>query len=218
MTAAATTGPVFYFVRHGESEANISRTFSNRDLPHRLTANGVEHAKQLAEKFGREGVTELWCSPVLRAVETAAIIGSGLGLTYKVTEALREFDVGAYEGTDSATGWQEYASVMQSWVDGDHEQRVGGGESLTEIVARLGAFLQTFIDRPGDRRIAMIAHGGLYARALPHILTNVSPQFAADNTRGYGQVFVATVEAGGLVCLDWGGVAPPAGRPVSPSG
>ena len=197
---------ILYFARHGESEANVTRTFSNRDLPHHLTDQGIEHARQLALRLESFGIDELWCSPVPRAVETATIVGEALGLPYQTTEGLREFNVGRFEGTGSEEGWQEYAGVVRAWREGDHERRVGGGESLPEIVARLKGFLDMLLnDEPDDRRVGLIAHGGLYFTALPHIFANISPEFAFANTRGYGLVIVGEARDGELACVDWDG-------------
>ena len=43
----------FYFVRHGESEANLLHEFSNRGLKHPLTARGREQVIALAEHLDR---------------------------------------------------------------------------------------------------------------------------------------------------------------------
>jgi probable phosphoglycerate mutase len=202
---------ILYFARHGESEANLTRTFSNRDLPHHLTEAGQGHAREIAARLASLGVSELWCSPVPRAFETAAIVAPILGLTFQTTEGLREFDVGRFEGTPSPDGWQEYIDVVNAWMRGEHERRVGGGESLTETVARLSRFLQQFIDAEEDQRsVACIAHGGLYFAALPHVFGNVTPEFAFANTRGYGLLITAELRDGRLVCLDWDGKAPEA--------
>jgi broad specificity phosphatase PhoE len=196
------------FARHGESEANLGQVFSNRDLPHRLTPKGVEHAIQLADLFRAHGIEELWSSPVPRAVETAAIVSQRLDLPYQVTDALREFDVGRFEGTDSQEGWDEYASVMRLWLAGDFEARVGGGESLAEIVLRLRRFLDRFTREPASRCVGLIGHGGLYRMALPHVLDNVSPRFAIEHTQAYGQTVIAQARGGVLTCLEWNGVTP----------
>ena len=74
---------ILYFARHGESEANITRTFSNRDLSHRLTEKGLQQARELGQVFGGRDVDELWCSPVPRAVETATIVGASFETIYK---------------------------------------------------------------------------------------------------------------------------------------
>jgi broad specificity phosphatase PhoE len=44
-----------YFVRHGESEANILREFSNRGFKHGLTERGFQQAKQLG--LNLEGIS-----------------------------------------------------------------------------------------------------------------------------------------------------------------
>jgi len=75
-------------------------------------------------------------------------------------------------------------------------------------VARLGQFLQRFLEAgQDDLRVALIGHGGLYRMALPHVLANISPQFAVANTRGYGQLIVIEARGGNLMCLDWDGVS-----------
>src|SRR5579859_4077000 len=40
-----------YFVRHGESEANVARIISNREQPHALTSNGIRQAHALADSL-----------------------------------------------------------------------------------------------------------------------------------------------------------------------
>jgi broad specificity phosphatase PhoE len=198
---------ILYFTRHGESEANLRRTFSNRDLPHHLTDTGIEHARQLARLLHGYGIDEIWSSPVPRAIDTAELVSTSLGLNYRVTSGLREFDVGRFEGTSAEDGWVEYSSVLRSWLDGDLERRVGGGESLSELVARLRGFLQQFLSKAdSDSRVVLVGHGGLYRMALPHIFANVSPQFAYANTPGYGQLIVADVKDREFICIEWAGI------------
>jgi broad specificity phosphatase PhoE len=206
--ATAASRVTLTFARHGESEANLAHIFSNRDLPYRLTPNGVGHANQLADVFRAHGIEELWSSPVPRAVETAAIVSRRLDLPFQVTDALREFDVGRFEGTNSQEGWDEYASVMRLWLAGDHDARVGGGESLAEIILRLRRFLDRFTMDAASVCVGLIGHGGLYRMALPHILGNVSPRFAIDHTQSYGQTVVAEARGGRLTCLEWNGATP----------
>jgi bisphosphoglycerate-dependent phosphoglycerate mutase len=78
----------FYFVRHGESEANSLHIVSNRDLPHGLTAKGREQADMLANQLASSGITKIFTSPLLRARQTAAILAHALGLEVVVSDAL----------------------------------------------------------------------------------------------------------------------------------
>ena len=43
-----------YFVRHGESEANILKIFSNLGLKHGLTETGKIQAKELCSKLEKQ--------------------------------------------------------------------------------------------------------------------------------------------------------------------
>ena len=45
-----------YFVRHGESEANLLREFSNRGYKHGLTERGFQQAAAVRPEFARDSV------------------------------------------------------------------------------------------------------------------------------------------------------------------
>ena len=94
-----------YFVRHGESEANLLNEFSNRGSKHGLTDKGRQQAHTLAQSLQTAPVAAIFSSPLLRARQTAEILSQTLGVPYRVTDALREFDCGVLEGksdTDTA--------------------------------------------------------------------------------------------------------------------
>ena len=69
-----------YFARHGESLANTTRTFSNRDAWHPLTERGQQQAAELATTMATEGPSHIFCSPAVRAQQTAAIVGTFFGI------------------------------------------------------------------------------------------------------------------------------------------
>lgn len=194
-----------YLARHGESEANLSRTFSNRDAWHPLTARGEADAHRLARLLQNEGITVLHTSPIVRARQTAEIVGAHLDLRVEMAEALREWDVGAWEGTNAAEGWAEYAEVVEAWMTGDHERRVSTGESLTEVVERFGAWLRDLRHRHGaDERVLAIAHGGIYHAALPYLVEGCEPDFWRTRPLGHCDVVVVAADVGGLRCMSWG--------------
>jgi broad specificity phosphatase PhoE len=202
-------GARLYFVRHGESEANLSRTFSNRDLPHRLTPRGRDEAEALGKRLAGEGITSIWSSPVPRAVETASILGRCLGLDFSLAEELREFNVGRYEGTAGVLGWQEYDAVLAAWLAGDWDRRVGGGESLQEIVMRLKSFLGRFAAACGSEdRVLFVSHGGLYRVALPLVFENVGREFAFQRIVGHAETVIGEVADGRIWCRSWCGSEP----------
>jgi len=87
------------FARHGESTANLDRIFANRDgSTGNLTEAGIAHAHALAERLRDRGVTEVRTSPLPRAEQTATIVATALAVPIGIEPALREYDVGDYEG------------------------------------------------------------------------------------------------------------------------
>jgi broad specificity phosphatase PhoE len=195
-----------YFVRHGESEANLTRTFANWTTGYPLTAAGVAQAKALAERLDGEGVTRLFTSPVLRARQTSEILSERLGCPVHVTHSLREFDVGRFEGTSDADGWREYDEVVAAWAAGDAHRRIDHGESLDDIRLRFVPFIAELVagGESGDR-VVLVGHGGLYRAMLPLVMANVSARFAMANVLENTACVMAEAGDGELVCVEWCG-------------
>ena len=195
-----------YFVRHGESEANLTRTFANWTAGHPLTETGVAQAKALAERLDGEGVTHLFSSPVLRARQTSEILAQRLGCSVAVTHSLREFDVGRFEGTSDPEGWREYGEVVRAWAGGETQRRIDNGESFDDIRIRFAPFISELVSRsqPEDR-VVLVSHGGIYRAMLPLVLANVTAGFALENVLANTGFVVAEEIDGELVCMDWCG-------------
>ena len=99
---------VFYFVRHGQSEANAAGIIA--DETPALTMQGVEQARSVGMALQDKGIKAVVCSPYLRARQTAQIIADQLGLTADhiiVINELRERGLGDKEGgpKDEASDW-----------------------------------------------------------------------------------------------------------------
>jgi broad specificity phosphatase PhoE len=63
-----------YFARHGESQANLLQEISNRGIRHGLTPKGRAQADALAVGLDGQKIVQIYSSPLLRAVETSAIV------------------------------------------------------------------------------------------------------------------------------------------------
>jgi 2,3-bisphosphoglycerate-dependent phosphoglycerate mutase len=191
-----------FFARHGESEANLLRVISNRDLPHHLTERGREQARALADELRGAGVARIFSSPILRARETAAIVADVIGLPFVVTEALREYDCGVAEGRADEEAWAMYVAADADWQRGALESRVPGGESFLDMRARFVPFVERLAaerERVGGD-VLLIGHGGLYRCMLPLVLPEVSPEHARATPFGNCQYVLALAGADGLRC------------------
>jgi bisphosphoglycerate-dependent phosphoglycerate mutase len=116
-----------YFVRHGESEANLLHEFSNRGHKHGLTTHGKAQATTLAHRLRGAGVTHLFSSPLLRALETTAILahqspwpssrhgGKGrLDFLYSTSRAIRRDEQARH---NSRVASIQYASGRWLWCN-----------------------------------------------------------------------------------------------------
>lgn len=92
-----------YFVRHGESETNVSGHFPDDYLksPH-LTERGKQQAAEAAEMLSKTSIDAIFSSPMPRTVETAEIISEKTGVKVKVDRRLKEVELGTLKGKPTA--------------------------------------------------------------------------------------------------------------------
>lgn len=194
------------FVRHGESEASKSGEFSTRGLRHPLTSSGRTEVRKLGESLRSQGVTQLLHSPLLRAVETASILGEILGVEPVEEPALTEGDVGVLEGQDYFANRAQFESVVASWLDGDLAEGFAGGETGLAIVDRFGRLLKRLRTQGTDADvIVLVSHGTAMRTALPRILTGLSTT-AAQVQLGATECVVAELVNRRFVARRWGRV------------
>ena len=195
-----------YFVRHGESEANLLRVFSNRGWQHGLTDMGRQQALAVAQKLKEVSVAKLFSSPLLRAVQTAEILSEELGVPYETTDALREFDCGILEGKSDATSWEVYYRVRNDWLQHGHwETRFEQGESFLDIKERFVPFIEQLVEVHGrlQENIVLVGHGGIYRCMLPLVLDDIDFEFVATHSLSNTGYVLAETSAEGLACLEW---------------
>ena len=197
----------FLFVRHGESTANLCREFCNTGSGHPLTAKGVEQVRSTARDLSGELVEGIYSSPVERAVQTAQILADCLRAPLEISEALREWDVGIYEGTSDPAGWELHRQVQDDWfIHRKFDSRMPGGESYLDIQRRFVPFIDRLTQRGDGQSLVLVGHGGLFQAMLPAILSNVSTVFARQHAFPYAGYAVAESRANGLCCTRWCGV------------
>lgn len=198
-----------YFVRHGESEANVLHVISNRESPFGLTPLGRQQEYALAITLRGVPITAVFSSPVLRARETAQILAESFSQTYRVTEALREYDCGILEEKSDEESWKLHREIAEDWMlNRNYLRKPEGGESFLEIRNRFIPFIEE-LTRDGSERdahILLVGHGGLFQLMAPLLLTNVDISFARSHGVGHTDTILAEQGQNGLVCLQWGPV------------
>ena len=93
-----------YFLRHGESEANITGLFAGQKNDAPLSKLGVEQARKAGEEFKQTGVNvnSIITSKLKRAYQTAEEMAKAVGFNLNKIETddrLLEYDMGSLTGT-----------------------------------------------------------------------------------------------------------------------
>lgn len=196
-----------YFVRHGESVANRRREFANRGQGPELTELGCQQAAMIAARLVDRGITHIYSSPLLRARQSADIIGETLGIDITETEALREYDVGNFEGTADPAHWEQYLRTEDDWLLRQlWDLRSGdGGESYIDIERRFAPFIGVVCRQESIDSFAIVGHAGLFRAMLPRVVANISYSFSYANVLGHGSYAAVTFNNQELLCVEWNG-------------
>ncbi|HKY50716.1 MAG TPA: histidine phosphatase family protein [Candidatus Limnocylindria bacterium] len=158
----------FYFVRHGESEANAARRFAGRsDSP--LTELGRRQAEVVADALAATKFDRIVATPLHRSLDTAKVIAGRLGLEVEIEPDLMEIDVGdktgaVYDEIKGLPEWRDDAFV--AWPN---------GETLEQVLGRsLGAVRRLAQRTPGGT-VLVVGHGGVTRILVSHFL-GILPQ------------------------------------------
>lgn len=170
--------PAIHLVRHGQSTWNVERLVQGQTNHPELTELGREQARQAAELLAGSAAVRLLTSDLVRAVQTAEIIGAVLALVPIPTSLLREQSFGRVEGLGSDRAVQEWERVATEAVDeyGDPlpivDVRPAGGESMRDVLARVTALLASpwVAESTGD--VVIVTHGDTIRILLAHLLGN----------------------------------------------
>jgi broad specificity phosphatase PhoE len=156
-------------VRHAESEGNRDQVFTATPaVP--LTERGRAQARSAGEWLRTNHAPRaVVTSPFTRARETAAIIAGVLGVGVAVEEALRERDYGALAGRPYATPRTDY-DRERYWL-----WRPTNGETLVEVVSRVGAVLDRLAASAGDRETVVVSHGAVMMAVQRHVTGSWPP-------------------------------------------
>lgn len=158
------------FVRHGETDWNVTLQYQGQGrVP--LNARGREQARLTVERLRRLNADALYASDVVRAWETAAIIGSALDLTPRAMPELREINVGEWEGLTPEELYRRFPDHMQEY-DRDPARTVRkGGESYAQLQARALIALQQIYDAHAPHgTVIAVTHGGTIRAILCHVI------------------------------------------------
>ena len=160
--------PTLHLVRHGQSDWNLQRRVQGQQNEPELTDRGRSQSSAAAERLAGRTPVLLLTSDLIRAVQSAEIIGSAIGLVPIVTPLLREQALGTLEGLTNREAMERLRGVDLS----DPTTRYGGGESRDDVLARFRLLLTTppVADHGPADEIVLVSHGDTIRIAVADLL------------------------------------------------
>lgn len=159
----------FYIVRHGETEFNTKQILSGHsDSP--LTQNGINQAKEAANRLKDIHFDDVFSSDLLRARRTAEIITLEKKLAVKVTQVLRERNFGDYEGKPYSA-LKIFNDLIDKLEDAETKKYKASEkfESDDEVASRFITFIREAALTHPRKTILVVCHGGMMRVLLLHL-------------------------------------------------
>ena len=139
---------MLYIMRHGKTEWNALHKLQGRtDIP--LNDEGRLMARQACRKnIKRWDLDVCYCSPLVRAAETAQIVLENRDIPIIKDERLMEMGFGSYEGLENSLNIPDCPINIIFQQPEKYTESVGGAETFAQLFKRMFVF-------KGDNRTAV---------------------------------------------------------------
>ena len=146
-----------YLVRHGETDLNKDRRFrGHSDVP--LNEDGVLQAAGAARILKLAGISNVYTSPIRRAVETATAIAVVTGARMETEDDFVDIDYGEWQGLTVEEARQRNGAEVEAWRRDPGSFAFPGGDSIASVRGRLGPAFERLVQRDHQGPIAVVSH------------------------------------------------------------
>ena len=184
-----------YLLRHGAVVGAETRRFiGHLDVP--LSPLGERQCAAQAARLGRAGLTAIFSSDLTRSRRSAEIIAAPHGLAPTVVPALREMDMGRWDGLTATEIRAREPAAFADWMARVGEFPFPQGESVPDLLARVAPAFDAIVAAHRGRAIAIVAHGGPNRALLCWALGLPLARLLAFG-QDYGALTVLTCDARG---------------------
>ena len=153
---------MLYLMRHGKTDWNERHKLQGRtDIP--LNDDGRLMAEKARVEYADVHFDVCYCSPLVRARETAEIFLKGRDIPIITDDRLAEMSFGIYEGVENSFQIPDCPINPLFLEPEKYVVPVEGGESFEQLYARTGEFLEEVI-KPmlsQGKDIIIVGHGAM---------------------------------------------------------
>lgn len=124
------------------------------DIP--LDAQGTEQVKQAVEELKSLGITAIYRAPCQSAQQTAKAIGEQLDVKIKELDALRNIDLGLWQGMLVEDVKRKQPKVFRQWREQPETVCPPSGERFASARSRVEAALTKLLKKHKEGTIALV--------------------------------------------------------------
>jgi alpha-ribazole phosphatase len=151
---------LLYVVRHGATDWNQSgRIQGHMDIP--LNETGRAQARLASIRLAVLRATALYSSDLLRAYETAQIIGGPTGLEVVRTPGLREINFGVWQGLSSLQIRERDPDVYAARRTNPYDVAPAGAETWRHFYDRAMQAVRDILVATAAQRVIVVTHSGV---------------------------------------------------------
>ncbi len=155
MTAQNTTR--LYLVRHGATQSSAEDRFSG-SVNIEISEQGKRQAEGLAERLADDSIAAVYCSPLLRAMQTAEILARPHQLPLTREDGLREIHHGHWEGMRRVDVEAQFPEEYAAWEEDPFTFAPRGGEAGVNVTARALPVIRKIVVEHRGQNVIVVSH------------------------------------------------------------
>ncbi len=161
---------MLYLMRHGRTDWNVRHKLQGRtDIP--LNEEGRQMARDAHDEYLDTHFDICYCSPLIRAVETAEILLEGRDVPIVKDDRLLEMCFGDYEGIEHSFKIPDCPINVIFQDPASYKESVGGAETIEELNARTKSFLDELVypKIAEGKDVLIVGHGAMNCSLISNV-------------------------------------------------
>jgi broad specificity phosphatase PhoE len=158
-----------YLVRHGATGLTAEDRFSG-SVGVDLSEEGRGQVRRLAARIADDAITSVYCSPLSRTVETAALLAKPHRLTPTHRDGLREISHGRWEGLTRREVEERFPDEYAAWEADPFTFAPQDVESGLGVLARALPVVREIVVAHPDETVLVVSHKATLRLILSSLL------------------------------------------------
>jgi alpha-ribazole phosphatase len=146
-----------WLVRHGQTDFSRENRFCGSIDPP-LSDIGQRMAEALGQAHGDDPWDAIYCSPSIRARQTATPLAKRAKRELVLDEGLREISYGEWEGMKHEEAKAKFPEIYAYWAQDPASRGTPGGETAFMVAARAAPVIERIRGEHPKGRVLVVAH------------------------------------------------------------